>query len=262
MGAGFRAGPDLAAGGGMVHPSPELIARFDCRGPRYTSYPTAAVFDDTFPAAAYRRALRELGKDERDVSVYVHLPFCRQRCHYCACNVIVTNSPPRADVYLDRLERELSLVCDAIGTRVGATQLHLGGGTPTFLSVAQIARLLDLLEPRFDWSRCAERAVEVDPRVTSVEQLELLAGRGFNRISLGVQDFDPTVQTAIGREQSVELTGEVVAQARRLGFAGVNLDLVYGLPHQTPASLAVTLEAVVALRPDRIALYGYAHLPL
>jgi oxygen-independent coproporphyrinogen-3 oxidase len=241
--------------------SPELVSRMSKRGPRYTSYPTAVVFSETFAPATYAEALAQLGAANRDLSLYVHLPFCRSLCHYCACNVIVSQSRTAAGDYLDALADEARRVEAAIGARPPVKQLHLGGGTPTFLTDAELDRLLDILEACFDLSASDERAVEVDPRVTSKAQLETLAKRGFNRISVGVQDFDPRVQHAINRTQSLEETAELVTHARGLGFSGVNLDLIYGLPYQTEASFEDTLRAVDALAPDRIALYGYAHVP-
>lgn len=240
---------------------PALLERLSQPGPRYTSYPTANVFDERYGPADQRRALGLLGASGRPVSLYVHLPFCRSLCHYCACNVVISRDPTAADRYLDHLEREADLVHAALGRTPRAVAVHLGGGTPTFLSPAQLERLHAILAARFDLSRAREQAVEVDPRVTTREQLAVLAECGWNRASFGVQDFDPDVQRAINRTQSVEQTAELVAAARELGYRGINVDLIYGLPFQREETFARTLEAVLAIAPDRLALYSYAHLP-
>lgn len=246
---------------GLQHVPPELLERLARPGPRYTSYPTAAVFDGSVGPAEHAAALARHGATGAPVSLYVHLPFCRTLCFYCACNVIITRRPGAAEDYLDLLEREADLVAGALGRRPRVTQLHLGGGTPTYLTPAELRRLHGLLSARFDLSAAEEMAVEVDPRSTTVEQLETLARLGWNRASFGVQDFDPDVQRAIHRVQSVEQTSALVEAARRLGFRGINVDLIYGLPRQRPETFARTLEAVVGLRPDRLALYSYAHVP-
>ncbi|RMG19228.1 MAG: oxygen-independent coproporphyrinogen III oxidase [Planctomycetota bacterium] len=240
---------------------PELLERLSRPGPRYTSYPTAADFRDDFGPDDAAAALRRLGESGRPVSLYVHLPYCRSLCHYCACNIIVTQRPGVASAYLDVLEKEVALVGAALGARPRVTQLHLGGGTPTFLTCEELRRLHGILARAFDFAGAEERAVEVDPRVTSFEQLKTLAELGWNRASFGVQDFDPEVQRAINRLQSVESTEALVFGARSLGYRGINIDLIYGLPFQREETFRNTLEQVIALRPDRIALYSYAHLP-
>jgi oxygen-independent coproporphyrinogen-3 oxidase len=244
-------------------PTADLLRRFDVPGPRYTSYPTADRFADTFGEADYRRALARRAASARPapLSLYVHIPFCEHVCFYCACNKIVTRKRERAAEYLDVLEAEIALQADALGRREAVSQLHLGGGTPTYLDDDQLARLMALLRARFDIVPGAEMSIEVDPRTVDAARLQALSHLGFNRLSFGVQDFDPDVQRAVNRIQSVESVTELVGHARALGFESINVDLIYGLPKQSPASIARTVEQVVALMPDRVALYGYAHLP-
>lgn len=239
----------------------ELLRRMSKPGPRYTSYPTANVFHEGVGPADLAAALGRFGRSGRPLSLYVHLPFCRSLCHYCACNVIVTQKPGVAGHYLDVLAREVELASDAIGARPEVSQLHLGGGTPTFLTSDELRRLHALLAARFQVAADAELSVEVDARVTSREQLATLAELGWNRASFGVQDFSPEVQRAINRLQSEEQTAELVEAARALGYQGINVDLIYGLPFQRAETFAESLAAVLRLRPDRIALYSYAHVP-
>lgn len=241
----------------------ELVERLARPGPRYTSYPTAPHWSSSVGPEVHAEQLR--GVCERDpgrrVSVYIHLPFCRRLCHYCGCNVVITARPERVDRYLDYLAREMDLVVGLVGRRPALGDLHLGGGTPTFLDAGQIDRLWALLSERFEVDPGATMALEVDPRVTTRPQLELLRKLGFCRLSMGVQDFDPEVQRLIGRDQAAEVTEQLYRDARDLGFRGINFDLVYGLPGQTEQSFSATVERVVALRPDRLALFSYAHLP-
>lgn len=240
----------------------ELLDRYNRPGPRYTSYPTVPVWSAQTTAADYRQALRDLAAHPDDVlSVYVHLPFCESRCHYCGCNATVTRRPEVVDAYLDRLEREITTVTDLMGARRQTVQVHWGGGTPNFLTADQTRRLFGLLNDRFNLDFDGELSIEVDPRIGSREQLELFRSLGFNRISLGVQDIDVVVQQAIGRIQPVELTLGLFEASRELGFSSVNLDVVYGLPSQTPDTFARTLEAILALGPDRVACFSYAHVP-
>jgi oxygen-independent coproporphyrinogen-3 oxidase len=239
-----------------------LLARYDVPGPRYTSYPTVPAWTAPFGPAEYREALGDLARLEPDpVSVYVHLPFCEYRCHYCACNVTVARRTDVADRYLDRVERELDLVTGILGRERRALQLHLGGGTPNFLTAAQFGRLTDVLEHRFAFAPEAERSLEADPRLVTREQLAALRELGFQRISYGVQDFDPVVQAAIGRMQPAAVVTEAVELAREVEFEGINIDLIYGLPEQTASRFERTLDAALALMPDRIACYNYAHVP-
>ncbi|HET7469106.1 MAG TPA: oxygen-independent coproporphyrinogen III oxidase [Gemmatimonadales bacterium] len=240
----------------------ELIARYDVPAPRYTSYPTVPAWTAPFGPADYRAALAELAEAEGEsLALYVHIPFCEYRCHYCACNVTLARRGEVADHYLERLERELDLVTEVLGRQRRPQELHLGGGTPNFLTVEQSNRLAGMLERRFALGTEVERSIEADPRLVSREQLAGLRVLGFRRISFGVQDFDPVVQAAIGRVEPEAVVHQAVELARETGFEGVNLDLVYGLPSQTPARFERTLRETLALRPDRIACYNYAHVP-
>lgn len=239
----------------------DLIERYNINGPRYTSYPTVLSFAD-WSGDDGDQILA--GTDpEAPLSLYVHIPFCRHLCYYCACNKVVTRDSTRADTYLDALEKEIQHVTRYVGRRP-VRQLHFGGGTPTFLTDTQTRRLCKMLHDAFnldrDHARC-EFSVEVDPRVTSAAQLALLATWGFNRVSFGVQDFNPDTQKAVHREQTFEQVAELISAARSLGYRGINVDLIYGLPLQTVDTFHETLEKVIVLRPDRIACYSYAHLP-
>ncbi len=245
-----------------VQITPDRLARYDVPGPRYTSYPTVPYWKAPFGAAEYREALRELARLEQDpVSVYVHLPFCGYRCHYCGCNVAVATRTDVVDRYLDRVEQELDLVTGIVGHGRRVLQLHLGGGTPNHLTVGQFGRLVQMLERRFAFASNVERSVEADPRLVTREQVQALRAFGFQRISYGVQDFDPVVQAAIGRMQPEAVVRTAVELSREAEFEGINIDLIYGLPQQTTARFARTLEAALALTPDRIACYSYAHVP-
>ena len=239
----------------------DLLQRFDRAGPRYTSYPTAVEFHEGFDAAAYAVALTEAAGHDAPLSLYTHLPFCEARCLYCACNVVISPRKEVAAPYLEALAGEIALVTERLGKRRRVSQFHFGGGTPTYYSPPQLSRLMWLFRRSFEFEADAEVALEVDPRVTSEEHLQVLAAEGFNRLSVGVQDFTPVVQGAIHREQSFEETVRLVDRARQLGFRSVNVDLIYGLPHQTPDSFARTLELVVAFRPERLAVYSFAFVP-
>lgn len=245
--------------------SAELLRKFDISGPRYTSYPTADRFVEAFTAQDYLRALtqRRTGAAALalPLSLYVHIPFCESLCYYCACNKIITRHHDRAAPYLRYLEREVQLHTAVLGTQQKVTQLHLGGGTPTFLSDDELRSLMAMLRANFSFVPGGEYAIEVDPRTIDTDRLDALAEMGFNRLSFGVQDFDPTVQKAVHRVQPAEDVFALVAAARQRGFDSINVDLIYGLPHQSPASFDRTLAQVAQLRPDRIALYAYAHLP-
>jgi oxygen-independent coproporphyrinogen-3 oxidase len=244
--------------------SDELLRRFDTPGPRYTSYPTADRFHDGFSPSMVEEALREraaAGRALGPLSVYVHIPFCESVCYYCACNKVVTRHHERAVEYLDALDTEIRLVTRALGTDQRVSQLHFGGGTPTFLSDAELERVMLSLHHAFDIVVGAELSIEVDPRTVTPQRLGLLRALGFNRVSFGVQDFDPDVQRAVHRVQPFDSVRDLVARARALGFESINADLIYGLPLQTAASFARTVEQIGELRPDRIALYAYAHLP-
>jgi oxygen-independent coproporphyrinogen-3 oxidase len=241
----------------------KLVRKYDRRGPRYTSYPTAVDFDESFAAADYEAALQRAdAMSDEPWSIYFHIPFCHARCTFCACSVIVSPDPSRVSVpYVEHLEREMEMVAKRIENRRRVAQLHWGGGTPTYLDPPLIQRLSQQIHRHFELLPDAEIAIEVDPRVTNLEHLEMLARCGFNRVSAGVQDFDEEVQEHIGRGQSFAATQKLCEGARRLGFEQVNFDLVYGLPGQTRRGLSTTMDLVENLRPDRIALYGYAHLP-
>ncbi|HLU77593.1 MAG TPA: oxygen-independent coproporphyrinogen III oxidase [Burkholderiales bacterium] len=244
-------------------PDADLLRRFDRPGPRYTSYPTADRFVDAYDVATQRRVL-EAGRQKwgaKPLSLYVHLPFCNTLCYYCGCNKVITKDHSRAAKYLRYLEREMDLVVDIIGARRHVEQLHWGGGTPTFLSEPELRELMDMLRSRFDFAADGEYSIEIDPRSVDVSKMAVLGEIGFNRASLGVQDFDPDVQKAVNRIQSYEVTERAVNAAREHGFKSVNVDLIYGLPKQNPARFSETLSKTLILRPDRIALYNYAHLP-
>jgi oxygen-independent coproporphyrinogen-3 oxidase len=239
----------------------ELLARIDQPGPRYTSYPTAPIWSTAFGPTQHAAALARAGAENAPLSIYVHVPFCQAMCSYCGCNVVVDRTGARAARYLEMLPREIGLVADHLGRRRAISRLHLGGGTPTFLDEQQLEQLHRAIADRFDIGPDAEQAIEIDPAVTRPTQLETLARLGFNRISMGVQDFDPQVQRAVARIQSVEETRAMVDKARAVGFRSVNLDLIYGLPHQTPATWTRLVEEVVGLGPDRIAVFSFAYVP-
>ena len=243
----------------------DLVRRFDVSGPRYTSYPTADRFIEAFTDEDYAQALtqRRSGPSALalPLSLYVHIPFCESLCYYCACNKIVTKHKSKAESYLHYLEREVDLHTARIGTQQVVSQLHLGGGTPTFFSDDGLRQLMAMLRRNFVFAPGGEYSIEVDPRTVDRSRLAVLAELGFNRISFGVQDFDPMVQKAVHRVQPAEQVFELVKAARELGFDSINVDLIYGLPLQTSTSFERTLAQVVELRPDRIALYAYAHLP-
>jgi oxygen-independent coproporphyrinogen-3 oxidase len=245
--------------------TPDLLTRFDVPGPRYTSYPTADRFVEAFSQMDLHHALelrsQGLGQKVRPLSIYVHIPFCESLCYYCACNKIITKHHEKAQPYLRYLAKEVAMYAASIGAGQSVSQLHLGGGTPTFLSDDELRELMLMLKGSFNFVAGGEYSVEVDPRTVNDERLALLFELGFNRLSFGVQDFDPDVQKAVHRIQPAEQVFALVASARKMGFESINVDLIYGLPKQTPDSFDRTLQQINALRPDRIALYAYAHLP-
>jgi oxygen-independent coproporphyrinogen-3 oxidase len=245
--------------------STDLLRRFDLNGPRYTSYPTADRFVDAFTDEDYVQAMKlrrsAAASMNMPLSLYVHIPFCESLCYYCACNKIVTKHHERAEAYLRYLSREVDLHTAHLGTGQVISQLHLGGGTPTFLSDDELRGLMAMLRRSFNFAPGGEYAIEVDPRTVDVKRLAVLAELGFNRLSFGVQDFDPMVQKSVHRVQPAEKVFALVESARHLGFESINIDLIYGLPMQTPESFDRTLAQVALLRPDRVALYAYAHLP-
>jgi oxygen-independent coproporphyrinogen-3 oxidase len=248
---------------GSIAPRSELIERFDVAGPRYTSYPTADRFVEAFDASNLDQWLRQrasLGW-RQPLSVYVHVPFCASVCYYCACNKIVTKDHARGRPYVEDLLREVELYGERLGRREPVSQLHFGGGTPTFLDGAMLQAAIDGLERVFTFLENAERSIEVDPRTVDVARLRELHDQRFNRLSFGVQDFDADVQQAVHRVQSTEQVFELTRAAREIGYESINVDLIYGLPKQTESSFRRTLDTLAALRPDRVAVYGYAHLP-
>ena len=242
-----------------------LVEKYDRPGPRYTSYPTAPQFHQAFAVDDYQRAATASNQAAvpKPLSLYIHIPFCQSLCYYCACNKIITQKTHRAVEYLTYLKREIAMQAQLFDSTRKLTQLHLGGGTPTYLTSEQLADLMATLHQAFnmDDSDDHEFSIEVDPRTISTEQIQHLRGLGFNRLSFGVQDFDADVQAAVNRVQSEEQVYALVAAARAACFKSVSVDLIYGLPLQAVASFDVTLSKIIALRPDRIAAYSYAHLP-
>jgi oxygen-independent coproporphyrinogen-3 oxidase len=246
----------------------EMLCRLDISGPRYTSYPTADRFVEAYGPDQYRQALQQrvegggaVGGGAVPLSIYVHIPFCESVCYYCACNKVITKHHERAAAYLEALRTEIALIVAQLGRGQAVSQLHFGGGSPTFLSDDELESLLGALQSAFRFVPGGEYAIEVDPRTVDAARIKRLAAMGFNRLSLGVQDFDPDVQHAVHRVQPFEQVAALMAAARAEGFESINMDLIYGLPKQTPESFQRTLAQVVSLRPDRVALYAYAHLP-
>lgn len=254
---------DTAVSIDTVHISERLIKRFDRSGPRYTSYPTADRFMADFDPSHYITALteRQHKTNPPPYSVYVHLPFCASLCYFCACNKIITQDHSRSSSYVDAVLKEMTLLEPHLGQQRATGQLHLGGGTPTFLRADELTKLMQGIQRHFQFTADAELSIEIDPRTVNAETLSFLAELGFNRTSFGVQDFDPAVQQAINRVQPLEMVEIAIASSRAAGFESVNTDLIYGLPKQSTASFRQTVDALVSLRPDRIALYNYAHLP-
>ncbi|MCA1580013.1 MAG: oxygen-independent coproporphyrinogen III oxidase [Acidobacteria bacterium] len=262
--AGTDRGAGMDCGLAIGHLSLDLLRRYNVPGPRYTSYPTAPVWKEGVGAREYEALLLESAREDepRPLSLYLHLPFCEKLCYFCGCTVVITGSEHRLeDPYLSTLEREIDWVASRAGHRRPVVQLHLGGGTPTYFAPDRLEALLARLRDRFVFSSDAELGVEVDPRVTTPQHLAALARAGFNRLSMGVQDFDPQVQAAINRIQPYDDTRPLVEEAHRLGFPSVNMDLIYGLPYQTPVSFGATIDRVLEIAPDRLAVYSYANVP-
>ncbi|OZB13580.1 MAG: oxygen-independent coproporphyrinogen III oxidase [Marinobacter sp. 34-60-7] len=240
-----------------------LIQRYDLSGPRYTSYPTAVEFTHNYPVEHMVQAAARSKASGRPLSLYTHLPFCAHLCYYCACNKVITKKRDKAMPYVERLLREAGIQSRLFGADRPVTQLHWGGGTPTFLPEDVMRHLMDGYRDLFNLQTSGERdySVEIDPREVGQDTLSTLWNLGFNRISLGVQDINPQVQKAVNRIQPKAMTEAVLKEARRIGFRSINLDLIYGLPYQTPDSFAETLEAVIEMSPDRLSVFSYAHLP-
>jgi len=239
----------------------EFVNRYNRPGPRYTSYPTAPVWTDAFGTNEYETAIAVADQKHSPVSLYMHLPFCESLCLFCACNVIIRKDKSGTPPYLDILKKETAHIARGVSRDRKVVQFHWGGGTPTYLSPEQIEDLFGYTRERFTFAPDAEIGIEVDPRVTTREHLETVRRMGFNRLSMGVQDFKEEVQKAVHRVQPYEQTRDLIRAARELGFDSINVDLIYGLPYQTADSFAHTVEQIVGLSPDRIAMFSYAHVP-
>lgn len=241
----------------------DLIKRYDKAGPRYTSYPTAMEFDGKFTADSYKQQIALSNQRGGPLSLYFHLPFCDTVCFYCACNKIITKNRKHAEPYLENLHKEIALQAELFDNSRVVEQLHWGGGTPTFLSHDQMRELMATTRQHFNLANdeIGEFSIEIDPREADAETIALLREIGFNRISLGVQDFNPTVQKAVNRIQSEAETFAVIDAARANGFRSVSIDLIYGLPHQTPDSFSETLDKIIAVSPERLSVFNYAHMP-
>jgi oxygen-independent coproporphyrinogen-3 oxidase len=255
------ANPSLQSMREELHVSEEFLARYNRPGPRYTSYPTAPVWNDSFGPSDLEKVHEEAERAKSPVSLYMHIPFCESLCLFCACNVIIQKDKRVAPPYLEILKREMTRVSRSVSSDRPVVQFHWGGGTPTYLTPAQIEDLFGFTREHFTFAPDAEIGIEVDPRVTSREHLETLRKVGFNRLSMGIQDFHPLVQKTINRIQPFELTGGLIQSARDLGFDSVNVDLIYGLPYQTAETFAHTVDQILELAPDRVALFSYAHVP-
>jgi oxygen-independent coproporphyrinogen III oxidase len=241
--------------------SEDFVNRYNRPGPRYTSYPTAPVWVDTFGPADYEAAMADADRKRSPVSLYMHLPFCESLCLFCACNVIIQKDKSVTPPYLAILKKEIDRVAQSVSRSRDVIQFHWGGGTPTYLSPEQIEDLFTYTRERFNFAPDTEIGVEIDPRVTTRAHLEALRRMGFNRLSMGVQDFKDEVQKAVHRIQPFEDTRDLIANARQLGFDSINVDLIYGLPYQTAVSFAHTIDQIVEISPDRIAMFSYAHVP-
>jgi oxygen-independent coproporphyrinogen-3 oxidase len=254
------ANPTLQSMREELRVSEEFLARYNRPGPRYTSYPTAPVWNDSFGPADLEKVHEEAERAKTPVSLYMHIPFCESLCLFCACNVIIQKDKRVAPPYVEILKREMTRVSRSVSSDRPVVQFHWGGGTPTYLTPAQIEDLFGFTREHFTFAPDAEIGIEVDPRVTSREHLETLRKLGFNRLSMGIQDFHPLVQKTINRVQPFELTGALIQSARDLGFESVNVDLIYGLPYQTAETFAHTVDQILELAPDRVALFSYAHV--
>jgi oxygen-independent coproporphyrinogen-3 oxidase len=243
------------------HVNEEFLAKYNRPGPRYTSYPTAPIWNESFGPDDLERVHEEANAAGSPVSLYMHIPFCESLCLFCACNVIINKNKAVAPPYLGVLKQEIARVSRGVSREREVVQFHWGGGTPTYLTPPQIEELFGYARERFTFAADAELGIEVDPRVTNRAHLETLRKLGFNRLSMGVQDFHAEVQQAINRIQPYEMTRDLIGNARELGFDSINVDLIYGLPYQSPERFAHTVDQIVSLAPDRIALFSYAHVP-
>ncbi|MDH5432385.1 MAG: oxygen-independent coproporphyrinogen III oxidase [Gammaproteobacteria bacterium] len=246
---------------GQLEWDEKLLKKYNIAGPRYTSYPTALEFTEDYSLDDYLVCLNSLAED-KSLSLYIHVPFCQNICYYCACNKIITKHKDKAEKYVQYLIKEIELVSKELSAKT-LRQIHWGGGTPTYLSMSQMKRIMDVIYANFDVPQedSTEISIEVDPRALNIEDIKTLSEMGFNRMSMGVQDFDPKVQQSINRIQSFEMTNEMVVEARKYNFTSINLDLIYGLPLQTQETFKSTLEKVITISPDRISVFNYAHLP-
>jgi len=246
---------------GELRVGEDFLAKYNRPGPRYTSYPTAPVWNDAFGPADLEKVHAEAEVARTPVSLYMHIPFCESLCLFCACNVVIQKNKSVAPPYLDVLKREMLRVSRSVSKNRPVVQFHWGGGTPTYLSPEQIDDLFAFTRDHFHFAPDSEIGIEVDPRVTSQAHLETIRKLGFNRLSMGIQDFHPEVQKAVHRIQPYEMTRDLILSARKLGFDSINVDLIYGLPYQTAETFAHTVDQIIGLAPDRIALFSYAHVP-
>lgn len=240
----------------------ETLKKFSGSGPRYTSYPPAPAFKASTSETLARKALQLTKQFDNPLSLYIHIPFCHSLCYYCGCNVSIRkNNPKYGDEYLSYLKKEIELITQYLGKHKSIQQIHLGGGTPTFLNTTQLETLINLCEKYFNIETNCEKAIEVDPRTVSLDQLKLLHQRGFRRLSIGVQDINAQTQKAINRIHSKKVISNLIQESRKIGYNSINLDLIYGLPHQTIESVTETMQFIISQKPDRIAFYSFAHVP-
>ena len=252
---------DINIQGETLNVTREILDRYNVPGPRYTSYPTAPEWADSFGPADYEKSLSESNQGGRSLSLYMHLPFCQSLCLFCGCNVVINKDHEVSIPYLAQLKWEIDQISRRLDRSRLVVQFHWGGGTPTYQSVAQLEDLFLYTRERFTIAPDAEIGIEVDPRVTDEEQVRTLRRLGFNRISMGIQDFNPVVQKTVRRIQPYEATKALFDQCRALEFESINIDLIYGLPHQTPDSFGDSVEKVIDMAPDRVAMFSYAHVP-
>lgn len=254
---------EVIVDGAPLSVSEDVLDKYNQPGPRYTSYPTAPEWDDSFGETQLYQAFSEANAktNPAPLSLYFHIPFCESLCLYCGCNVVINKRHEVAPPYLTHLKSEIDWISAQVGPARKVEQLHWGGGTPTYLSPEQVEDLYSYINKRFSFSQTAEVSIEIDPRVTTDEHCRALRRVGFNRLSMGIQDFDPLVQKTINRVQPYEETRRLFDYSRELGFESINMDLIYGLPHQTVESFSDTVDKIVAMNPDRVALFSYAHVP-